>query len=155
SAVTGDAAGNLYIAEPETNRIRVVDRSGIISTFAGNSGDLFSGDGGLAVAAGLALPFGGTVGRESVGWIGGAVNNRIRRVTPDGIIRTVAGNGKFGAAGDGGPAAEAELANPRFIATDSAANLFLTDSSNNRIRQVTPDGMIRTVVGNGERGLAG
>jgi sugar lactone lactonase YvrE len=155
TGVAGDAALNLYIAEPETRRIRVVDRSGIIRTFSGNSGEYFSGDGGRAADAGLGFPEGVAADWKGVVWIADTGNNRIRRVTTDGIIHTVAGNGKFGSAGDGGPAVEAELTVPRYIAIDSADNLFLTDSINNRIRQVTLDGMIRTIAGTGQRGLTG
>jgi trimeric autotransporter adhesin len=154
TSVAGDTVGNLYIAEPFTDRIRVVDPSGVINTFAGEPG-VFSGDGGRAVAATLNSPIGVAVDRAGTVWIADTGNNRIRRVTADGIIRTVAGNGRFGTIGDDGPATEAELANPLFIVIDAAGNLFLTEPFSNRIRQVTPDGVIRTIAGNGQPGSRG
>ena len=76
-------------------------------------------------------------------------DNRIRKVTPAGIISTVAGNGAGGFSGDGGPATSAELGNPFGVAVDAAGNLYIADKLNSRIRKVTAAGTISTVVGNG------
>jgi hypothetical protein len=81
-------------------------------------------------------------------------NNRIRRVSPDGIMTTVAGNGVSGLAGDGGPARSAQLPSPSAVAVDSAGNLFIVDRGNHCVRKVSPDGIISTVVGNGTQGFS-
>ena len=81
-------------------------------------------------------------------FIADAENHRIRQVSPDGVIRTVAGNGLGGFSGDGGPATNASLEFPQGVAVDAAGNLFIADAENHRIRQVSPDGVIRTVAGN-------
>src|SRR5262249_57016929 len=82
-------------------------------------------------------------------------NNRIREVTPAGFIGTVAGNGTSGFSGDGGPATAAQLNYPGGVAVDAAGNLFIAEISNNRIRKVTPAGVISTVAGNGSAGFSG
>ncbi len=82
-------------------------------------------------------------------------NNRIRKVTRDGVISTVAGNGIRGFSGDGGPATSAQLSYPSGVAVDTAGNLFIADYSNNRIRKVTPAGMISTAAGDGTPGFSG
>src|SRR5438874_12833617 len=81
-------------------------------------------------------------------------NHRIRKVSPDGIVRTVAGTGPIGLqagsfSGDGGPATMARLNNPTRVAVDQAGNLFIADSGNHRIRKVNPEGIISTVAGSG------
>src|SRR5207245_11333746 len=80
---------------------------------------------------------------------------RIRKVSPDGIITTVAGNGSQGSSGDGGPAINAYLDRPQGIAVDRAGNLFIADARNNRIRKVSSSGTITTVAGNGSHGYSG
>ncbi len=81
-------------------------------------------------------------------------NNVIRKVTPDGVISTLAGDGKSGFLGDGGPAASAELSGPQSVAVDAASNVFIADSGNSRIRKVTPDGMIQTIAGGGANSVS-
>jgi sugar lactone lactonase YvrE len=99
----------------------------------------------LSPIFGLALDAGGKL------WIADSGANRIRQVTPDGIIATVAGTDDCGFSGDGGLAAAAQLCGPTGLATDGAGNLFVTDSENNRIRQISPDGTITTVAGSGPK----
>ncbi len=82
-------------------------------------------------------------------------NGRIRKVTPDGVIQTVAGNGTFGFSGDGGPAAAALFDSPSGIAMDAVGNLYIADAGNNRVRKVTPGRVISTVAGNGIFGFSG
>jgi trimeric autotransporter adhesin len=153
--LTVDSAGNLYIAV--TDRIRKVTPAGIISTVAGNGQGGFSGDGGLATSAQLYGPGGGALAVDSGGnlYIADAGNNRIRKVTPEGIITTAAGNGQPGFSGDGGPAASAQLKGPYGVAVDPAGNLYIGDTGNNRIRKVTPGRTISTVAGNGQFGSSG
>jgi sugar lactone lactonase YvrE len=150
-----DGTGNLYIADTDNHRIRKVDSSGTISTLAGNGTAGSSGDGGAATDAQLAFPVGVTVDGAGDLFIADSLNNRIRKVTPDGIITTVAGSGAYGFRGDGGPATSASLAYPNGVAVDAAGNLFIADTANQRIRKVTPDGVITTLSGNGTFGFAG
>jgi trimeric autotransporter adhesin len=150
-----DSKGNLYISDALHHRIRKVTPAGIISTMAGNGTEGFSGDGGVATEAQLDDPFG--VAFDSTGnlYISDARNNRIRKVTPAGIISTVAGNGNYGYSGDGSSAIAAELCEPDGLAVDSAGNLYIADTRNDRIRKVTTVGIISTVAGNGTQGFSG
>src|SRR5438876_2698417 len=84
-----------------------------------------------------------------------SANDRIRKVSSDGIITTVAGNGTDGFSGDGGPAINARLRSPFGVAVDTAGNLFIADTYNSRIRKVSSSGIITTVAGNGGFGYSG
>jgi len=133
-----DATGNLFIADWWNTRIRRVDAvTGIITTVAGNGNWGFSGDGGPASSARLNSPFGVAVDAIGNLFIADRDNQRIRRVdAATGVISTVAGNGTFGFAGDGGPATSARLSKPVDVAVDAAGNIFMADTSSNRIRRV-------------------
>ena len=155
SGVAVDTAGNLYIADSFNNRIRRVDPSGTISTFAGTGERGFAGDSGPAVEARLSYPSSVAVDADGNLYIADSFNNRIRRVDPSGIISTVAGTGAYGFSGDGGPAVEALLAGPSGLAMDADGNLYFADQQNQRIRRVDPSGIISTVAGTGERGFGG
>jgi len=150
-----DGSGNLFIADLGNNRIRKVDPNGIITTVAGNGSAGFSGDGGAATNASLDDP--DSVAVDGLGnlFIADLGNNRIRKVDPNGIITTVAGNGNAGYSGDGGAAANASLDEPYGVAVDGLGNLFIADTFNNRIRMVDPSGTITTVAGNGSGGYSG
>jgi sugar lactone lactonase YvrE len=136
---------------------------GIISTAAGNGscaildayGHCFSGDGGPATSAELDEPGGVAVDSAGNLYIADTYNYRIRKVTPGGVIATLAGNGTYGYSGDGGPATSAELAYPYAVAMDGAGNLYIADYWNHRIRKVTPGGTIATVAGDGTGGYSG
>ncbi|MBN1570974.1 MAG: hypothetical protein JXA73_24260 [Acidobacteria bacterium] len=149
-----DTTGNLFIADAVNNRIRKVTPDGFISTVAGNGTKGYSGDGGPATLAQLNVPVG--IAADAAGnlFVTDSFNARIRKVTPDGFISTVAGNGIAGFSGDGGPATSAQLLSPQDVAVDAAGNLFIADPSNFRIRKVTPDGLIRTVAGSGTSGCS-
>ncbi len=155
TSVALDAAGNLYIADLSNSRIRKVSPGGVISTVAGNEIRGFSGDGGLATSASLNLPRGVAFDTAGNLYIADWLNQRIRKVSPGGIISTVAGNGERGFSGDGGPAISASLNQPFGIAVDATDNLYIADRFNHRIRKVSPGGIISTVAGNGERGFSG
>ncbi|OFW40135.1 MAG: hypothetical protein A3J28_06665 [Acidobacteria bacterium RIFCSPLOWO2_12_FULL_60_22] len=146
--VAVDAAGNLYIADTANNRVRKVSPDGTISTFAGG-GSRFGVDGIPATSAGLSYPVGVAVNAAGDVFIGELLGNRIRKVSPNGIIATVAGNGTAGFSGDGGPAPSASLNNPRGIALDSAGSIYIADFNNHRIRKITPVGIMNTVAGTG------
>ena len=134
--------GSLLFTEPKVNRVRRIDPSGIITTFAGTGKAGFSGDGGPATRA--QLNFNRGVGVDGAGtvWIADSLNQRIRKVDAAGIITTVAGNGKpcYASAnnncGDGGPASTAGFATPRALEFDDAGNLYVADTFNERIRRI-------------------
>jgi hypothetical protein len=130
-----DLAGNLFIAEYYANRIREVTAGGIV-TVAGNGSQGYSGDGGFAIAAKLFSPSGVAVDSAGNLFIADTINSCIRKVTPAGIISTVAGNGSRGYGGDSGPATSAQLNYPGSVAVDMAGNLFISDDKNNRIRKM-------------------
>ena len=133
-----DAAGNLYIADVNNNRIRKVNSAGVISTVAGTGTAGFSGDGGAATSAQLHWPRGVALDGAGNLYIVDNNNHRIRKVDSSGSISTVAGTGTAGYSGDGGAATSAQLSNPRGVALDGAGNLYIADTSNNRIRKVGP-----------------
>src|SRR5262249_22181782 len=129
---------------------------GVITTIAGTSTTGFGGDGGPATEAQLYLPRRMAVDNQGNLFIADLFNSRIRKVGPDGVISTIAGNGKgSGFGGDGGPAIAAQLFVPSGVAVDELGNLFIADEGNSRIRKVTPDGVISTVAGNGVVGFSG
>ena len=134
-----DAVGNLYIADQNNNRIRMVATNGIISTVAGNGNYGYSGDGGQATNASLHAPEG--MALEALGdlYIVDAGNNRIRMVATNGIITTVAGNGNYGYSGDGGTATSASLG-PVGMAMDASGDLYIADGNNQRILKVLMGG---------------
>ncbi len=150
--VAVDAAGNLYIADVYNSRIRQVSSTGTISTFAGNGTFSFSGDGGPAIYAQLYGPNGAAVDASGNLYIADTQNNRVRKISSDGTISTIAGTGAAGYSGDNGPAGTAQLNSPRGLAVDVAGNLYIADSLNNRIRMVSPSGAITTVAGGGTGG---
>ncbi len=156
--VAMDNDGNLYIADTYHHRIRRVSAStGIITTVAGTGFVDGSGDGGPAVLAGLAFPFGIAVDSANGLLIVDTLTSRIRRVDADtGVITTVAGNGTDGYTGNGGPARSASLTAPYAVVADASGSFFIADTGNNCIRKVEAGtGVITTVAGNGTAGYSG
>ena len=135
TGVAVDSSGNLFIADEGNERIRKVNTSGNISTVAGDGTDGFSGDGGPATSAQLDRPK--AVAVDSIGnlFIVDQLNNRIRKVDTSGNISTVAGGGS-GGLGDGSAATSAQLGGPQGVAVDSSGNVFIGDTSNDRVRKV-------------------
>jgi len=145
-----DAKGNLYVADYTS--VRKIDPSGTITTVAGTGQFGFSGDGGPATEAKLtaydvALDHKGNI------YICDLENQRIRKVDRDGIIHTVAGSGKKGYSGDGGPATKAALKDPWGVAVDREKNVYIADHHNRVVRKVDPEGTITTIAGTGEAGF--
>ncbi len=150
-----DSAGNLYIADQWNNLVLKVSSGGTVTTVAGNGTAGFSGDGGAAAAAQLNAPRGVAVDAAGSLYIADALNSRIRKVSSDGIITTLAGNGSLSYSGDGGLAANAQLSGPRGLAVDGSGNLFIADFDNNMVRKISASGIIITVAGNGVAGFSG
>jgi len=149
-----DGSGNLYIADSAEQRVRKVDTSGIITTFAGNGTAGFSGDGGPATNTQLGPADVASDGNGNF-YIADTFNERIRKVDASGIVSTVAGKGTYGFSGDGGPATNAEFKLPYAVAADSHGNLYIADTFNERIRKVDTSGIISTVAGRGGAGYSG
>ncbi|HTY89217.1 MAG TPA: hypothetical protein VMB80_17350 [Candidatus Acidoferrum sp.] len=133
----------------------------IITTVAGNGfgsgfgGGFFAGDGGLATNASLDGPAGVALDKFGNLYVADSINNRIRKVTVDGIITTVVGNGTNGYSGDGSAATNANLGGPAGLAFDNFGNLYFADTGNNRIRKVDTNGTIMTIAGNGTNAYSG
>ena len=136
--VAVDGGGNVYIADTTSRRIRKVDSTGMITTIAG--GGTSYADSGPAVEARLVRPFGVAVDEGGNVYITDAGDRRVRRIDSTGTITTIAGAGTEGFSGDGGPAVEARLSGPWGVAVDGGGNVYIADSSNRRIRKLTPSG---------------
>ncbi len=147
-----DAAGDVYIADTENNRIRVVSSKGIISTFAGNGVGDFGGDGGTATNAELHLPAAVALDHSGNLYIADTANHCIRLVSTKGDITTFAGiglSGFYGFSGDGGPANEATVSNVQDVTVDSSGNVYIADTGAAAIREVNTSGVINTIAGMG------
>ncbi|MCX6292208.1 MAG: T9SS type A sorting domain-containing protein [Bacteroidetes bacterium] len=153
-----DAAKNIYVSEWTGNRIRKITSAGVSSIFAGTGTAGFSGDGSLATAAELNMPYDLELdAAQNNLYVADAGNQRIRKINLNtGIITTIAGTGVYGYNGDGISADTATLAVPSALAMDAANNLFILDKDNARIRMISSStGMISTVAGSGISGYTG
>jgi sugar lactone lactonase YvrE len=149
-----DSSNNLWIADTYNHRIREVV-SGTINTVAGNGTAGYSGDGGLATSAELYYPYDMRVDAAGNIFIADTYNHRIREVNATTrVINTIAGNGGSGFSGDG-PATENSLYYPSSLAVDANDNVFISDTSNQRLRWLDPAGTITTFAGNGSASFSG
>lgn len=153
--VAVDRAGNVFFSEPNNHRVMKVDKNGILYNWAGTGVSGNIGDGGIGSAARLNNPRGLAVDAIGNLYIADAGNNKIRMVTPGGIITTVVGTGSSGYTGDGGLATDAKLKGPQGVCTDGFGNLYVSDTGNNAVRKVVLSGTIRTVAGGNGSGFAG
>lgn len=140
--VVADSEGNLYIADTGNNRVRVVTRAGVISTFAGG-----------ATASQLKLPSGLAIDAAGSVFIADTENYRVLKVSRNNMVAVVAGTGVRGHSGDNGPAVRAELTYPTGLTFDGAGNLYIGDGA--AVRRVSPTGVITTVAGTGVAGYSG
>jgi sugar lactone lactonase YvrE len=158
SGMTLDGAGNIYFADTGNHIVRRVDAfTGLMSTVAGSPGAQgYAGDGGPAQQARLSLPQ--SVGFDLAGnlLIADTGNNVIREVdATSGSIRTIAGTGVGGFNGDGQLATNSQLYSPWSVSLGQDGSIYIADSSNNRVRQITSSGIMTTVAGTGDRGFMG
>ncbi len=164
--VVVDRSGNTYITDSSDNRVRRIAQDGTITTIAGTGdgvgGSRSSGDGGPALNAGLSSPW--LLAIDAAGNLYVGENARIRKISTDGTITTVAGSGVYGYTGDGGPATSAQIGLIGGLAVDQAGNLYISDSyfldddynpTYSRVRMVSSDGIIRTIAGSGSPGYSG
>lgn len=156
-SVAVDGLGNFYVADRAEHRVRRIDAMGVITTVAGTGVSGFSGDGGPATSAQLHDPEGVAVGSLGL-YIVDTGNHRIRRVDANGVITTIAGSGSGNGLfnnDDGGPATSALLNLPSDVALDGLGNVYIADTSNQRIRRVDTNGVITTFAGSGPGGSNG
>ena len=154
-AVSALPDGGLAWAEPYTHRVRMVDSNGVVRTLAGTGEPGFSGDGGPATAAKLNFVHTAAPTADGGFLLADTWNNRIRKVSSTGVIRTVAGTGPHGFSGDGGLATKAEINQPRSVTPLADGGFLIADTNNNRVRRVSASGVITTVAGTGARGFGG
>ncbi len=152
--VLADIYGNIFIADTFNHRIRKGSLQSTISTFAGTGTGGDGADGQAPIQVGLRGPRGVCETRTGIIYIVDTANNRVLSVPPGGVAITIAGNGTAGFGGDGGPARTAELNQPSACAVDSAGNVFIADTLNNRIARVDTNGVISTAAGTGQAGTS-
>jgi len=155
SSVRVDAAGNVFFVDNQNLRVRKINTAGIISTVAGTGSGGYSGDGGPATDATLSSTSGIWLDATGNMFIADAYNYVIRKVTPSGIISTVAGNNSAGFSTDGTPATAAMLGMPLGISGDIFGNLYISEYDNLRIRKVSAAGILSTIAGTGTAGYTG
>lgn len=154
AGVALDAKGNIYISDKFNHSIRKINQKGIITTIAGKGQSGYSGDGGAARYALLNNPGNIATGINGDLFIADQGNYCIRKIDSNGIITTVAGNGKAGYSGDSVAATTAMINALIGITADGAGNLYIADALNYRIRKVNTAGMITTIAGS-ELGYTG
>ncbi len=152
AGLTMDATGNIYVVDEWNNRIRKISASGIVSTIAGTGSTGFmnggySGDGGAATAAQINFPTDIKIDASGNLIFCDNGNKRIRKITPAGIINTIAGTGTAGFSGDGGAATAARVNTPEGLYIDAGSNIYFSDINNFRIRKVNAAGIITTIAG--------
>ena len=154
TGVAVDLRGNVYIADSQNDRVRRVTPDGRIDTVLGGGEHGDSGD-GPALSTKLNFPHGVAVDRQDNIYVADTGNDRIRKLSQDGIVRNIAGTGKQEFVGDGGPAVKAGLGAPDSVAIDAQGNIYIADRANWRVRKITTDGVMNTIAGNGETGYSG
>ena len=155
TAIAIDKAGNTFIADFGSNRVRKIDATGVITSIGGNGISGYSGDGGPATAANLGTLWGIATDKHGNIFIVDGDCNCIRKIDTFGIINTIAGTGTAGFSGDGGPGTAANLNGPADIVIDTNDNVIFADCYNVRVRKINTAGIITTIVGDGILGTTG
>jgi sugar lactone lactonase YvrE len=152
--LTIDKDGNIYVADTNNHRIRLVKADGAVSTFAGPVGSGYAAGykDGMASEAKFNSPRGVAVDAAGNLYVVDTGNHCIRKITPDGQVTTLAGSKEAGYAD--GVGAEARFNFPADIAVDAQGNLYVADTANHRIRKITPEGVVSTLAGSGQAGFA-
>jgi concanavalin A-like lectin/glucanase superfamily protein len=147
--------GGFVWAEPWSNRVRIVDANGIVRTLAGTGTPGSGGDGGPAAAADLNFVHSAAPTPDGGFLVADTLNSQIRKISAGGTITTVAGIGSAGFSGDGGPATQAAINNPRGVLPLADGSYLIPDSNNHRVRKVSATGIITTIAGTGTQGFSG
>lgn len=142
--------GRVFVADTGNHRIRMISPGGLVETLVGTGEPGYGGDGGKATLAQVSAPKALALDGQGNLYFSDSGNFRIRRVDICGIVETIAGTGRPGSSGDGGPAIVAEIRDPSGLALDGQGNLFVADPASNVVRVVGPDGNIRTFAGTGQ-----
>ena len=148
--VAVDSSGNVYVGDFGNNKIRKITPAGVVTTLAG-SGTAGSAD-GLGAAASFNIPFGIAVDGSGNVYVGDAGSFKIRKITPAGLVTTLAGSGSSGVADGTGTAASFIM--PTGMSVDGGGNVYLGDVGSNKIRKITPSGGVTTLAGTGGAGAA-
>ncbi len=146
--VAVDTDGNVYVADKNNHKIRKITPAGAVSTLAG-SGTLGSNE-GIGTAAQFNEPQGVAVDTDGNVYVADYGGHKIRKITPDGVVSTLAGSGTQGEADGSGTAAQ--FRSPQDVAVDASGNVYVADLVNEKIRKITPDGVVSTLAGSGTRG---
>ena len=149
SDIAFDLQGNLYIADVYNNRIRKVTPNGIMTNFAGNTNGGYAD--GTGTAAQFSRPAAMTIDNQGNLFVGESQGLHIRKITPNGVVTTIAGNGTAGLVDGIGTAAQINI--PAGIATDPQGNIYFTQIGFNGVRKISPSGTVSTFVGSGTPGF--
>jgi len=150
--VVCDGNGSLYIADTYSNKIRKISTDGTVSTFAGTGAQ--GNNDGAGISATFSLPFGIAIDKDGNLYVSDFGTNNIRKITPAGIVSTLAGS-IYGTTGsDDGAGTAATFNHPVGVATDVNSNIYVADAGNNKIRKITPGGTVTTLAGSGASGAA-
>lgn len=150
SGLAMDGSGNVYVADTTNHKIRKITSAGVVSTLAGTGISGFAD--GVGSAANFASPNGVAVDASGTVYVADTGNHRIRKITSAGVVSTLAGSGSAGFVDGSG--STAKFSSPYGLAVDGSGNVYVTDSSNNRIRKVTSAGAVSTLAGSGVAGFA-
>ena len=143
--MAADTLGNWFVADTVNSRVREAQAGGNLVTIAGNGNASYYGDGGPATRGSVNRPEGVAVDSRGNVYIADTLDQAVRMVTPSGVITTLAGNGSRGYSGDGGPANQARLNEPRGVAVDASGNVYVADTGNSQVRRIDALGTITTV----------
>ncbi len=152
--ITVDNSGNIYFSDGENHRVRKINTAGIITTIAGTGATTSGGDGGQATDAQVGWPAGIAIDNSGNIYITESENHCVRKVSPSGIITTIAGTGMAGYSGNNGPAIAAKLDQPHGIALDATGNIYVVENNNDCVRKIDVSGTITTFAG-GSNGYSG